>query len=78
LAARRAAVSRSCTDLLERAVRHLATGAAGSNAFFAPVLPEADALESTSDITVVVGAAEAIVAAHGFDPANARFAHRRL
>jgi hypothetical protein len=56
----------------------LVTGAAGRNTFSAAVLPEADALKATSDITVVVGAAEAIVAAHGFDPANARFAHRRL
>ena len=75
LAAGRATVSRSCTDLLGVAVRYLVTGAVGSDTFFAAVLPKADALEAIGDVTVVVGEAQAVVAARGCGRRCAHFAH---
>ena len=52
LAAGRAAISRGCTDLPGVAVHYLVTGAAGWNAFFSPVLPEADTLEARGAVVV--------------------------
>ena len=63
LAAGRATVSRSCADLRGIAVHYLVTGAAGADTFFAAVLPKADTHEATDEVTVVVGAAQAVIAA---------------
>ena len=63
LAAGRVAVSRGCTNLLGVAVRHLVTGATGLDTFLAAVLPKADTHEATDEVTVVVGAAQAVIAA---------------
>jgi len=54
----------------------LVTGAAGSNTFLAPVLPKADTLEAASEITVGVGAAQAIVAASRVGPDDTDLADR--
>jgi len=62
LAARRAAIARGCTDLLGVAVRYLVTRTAGSNTFFATVLPKADAFKASRFIAVAIGAAQSVVA----------------
>jgi hypothetical protein len=54
----------------------LGTGAAGSNAFFAPVLPEADALKATSDVTIAVGEAQSVIATCNIGPDGTDLAHR--
>ena len=76
LAAGRATVSRSCADLRGIAVHYLVTGAAGADTFFAAVLPKPDTLEAADEVTVVVGAAQAVIAACGNDLVPAGFADR--